>query len=170
MVDVVTTWPAGALHGRPSAGASARDVLHAKGRSSAVQESRVTPGTPLMKPTDIEKLQAMKTVGAMKREPTSDRYGANAGAPGDKREQREKDKAAGLVPFAVKLPQDLRHVAPGAGAGKGDDAERADRGSAAQGDEGEEVAEASAWRRRSPEPRHLVRVYYADILREWRQP
>jgi NRPS condensation-like uncharacterized protein len=60
-----------------------------------------------MKPTDIQKLQAMKTVGAMKREPTSDRYGANAGAPGDKREQREKDKAAGLVPFAVKLPQDL---------------------------------------------------------------
>ena len=30
-----------------------------------------------------------------------------AGAVGDKREQREKEKAAGLVPFAVKLPQDL---------------------------------------------------------------
>jgi len=27
--------------------------------------------------------------------------------PADKREQREKDKAAGLVPFAVKLPQEL---------------------------------------------------------------
>ena len=49
-----------------------------------------------MKRTALEKLQAMKTVGAMKREPTSDRYGAS-----------EKDKAAGLVPFAVKLPQDL---------------------------------------------------------------
>ena len=60
-----------------------------------------------MKRTALEKLQAMKTVGAMKREPTSDRYGASASGPGDRREQREKDKAAGLVPFAVKLPQDL---------------------------------------------------------------
>ena len=60
-----------------------------------------------MKRTDIEKQQAMRTVGAMKREPTSDRYGTNAGAPADKREQREKDKAAGLVPFAIKLPHDL---------------------------------------------------------------
>lgn len=60
-----------------------------------------------MKRTALEKVEAMKTVGAMKREATSDRYGANAGAPADKREQREKDKAAGLVPFAVKLPQEL---------------------------------------------------------------
>ena len=49
----------------------------------------------------------MKLVGAMKREPTADRYGGGAGAPADKREQRERDKAAGLVPFAVKLPQEL---------------------------------------------------------------
>jgi hypothetical protein len=49
----------------------------------------------------------MKTVGEMKREPIPDRFGAAAGAPGDKREQRERDKAAGLVPFAVKLPQEL---------------------------------------------------------------
>ena len=60
-----------------------------------------------MKKTDLEKLKAMKTVGAMKREPSSDRFGAGAGAPGDKREQRDKDKAAGLVPYAVKLPQEL---------------------------------------------------------------
>ena len=60
-----------------------------------------------MKRTDLEKHQGKKLVGAMKREPQSDRYGANAGAVGDKREQREKEKAAGLVPFAVKLPQDL---------------------------------------------------------------
>ena len=60
-----------------------------------------------MKRTDLEKHQGKKLVGAMKREPTSDRYGASAGAVGDKREQREKEKAAGLVPFAVKLPQDL---------------------------------------------------------------
>ena len=60
-----------------------------------------------MKPSDLQKLKAMKTVGAMKREPTSDRFGAAAGAPGDKREQREREKAAGLVPFAVKLPAEL---------------------------------------------------------------
>ena len=59
------------------------------------------------KKTDLEKVKAMRTVGAMKREPTSDRFGAAAGVPGDKREQRERDKAAGLVPFAVKLPQEL---------------------------------------------------------------
>ena len=60
-----------------------------------------------MKPSDLQKLKAMKTVGAMKREPTSHRFGAAAGAPGDKREQREREKAAGLVPFAVKLPAEL---------------------------------------------------------------
>ena len=60
-----------------------------------------------MKPTDLQKLKAMKTLGAMKREPTPDRFGGAAGAPGDKREQRERDKAAGLVPFAVKLPAEL---------------------------------------------------------------
>ncbi|MEO8484708.1 MAG: hypothetical protein ABI585_00075 [Betaproteobacteria bacterium] len=60
-----------------------------------------------MKRTALEKVEAMKTVGAMKREPTSGRYGADAGAPAGKREQRDKDKAAGLVPFAVKLPQEL---------------------------------------------------------------
>lgn len=60
-----------------------------------------------MKRTDLEKHQGKKIVGAMQREPTSERYGASAGAHADKRVQRERDKAAGLVPFAVKLPQDL---------------------------------------------------------------
>ena len=59
------------------------------------------------KKSDLEKLKAMKTMGEMRREPIPDRFGAAAGAPGDKREQRERDKAAGLVPFAVKLPQEL---------------------------------------------------------------
>ena len=60
-----------------------------------------------MKRTDLEKHQGKKIVGAMKREPTADRYGTDAGAHVGKRDQRERDKAAGLVPFAVKLPQDL---------------------------------------------------------------
>ncbi|CAG1009578.1 hypothetical protein BURK1_03680 [Burkholderiales bacterium] len=60
-----------------------------------------------MKPTDLQKQQGKKTVGAMKREPTPERYGANSAAPADRRDQREKDKAAGLVPFAIKLPQEL---------------------------------------------------------------
>lgn len=60
-----------------------------------------------MKRTDLEKLQGKKIAGAMKREPTSDRYGAASSAHVDRRERREREKAAGLVPFAVKLPQEL---------------------------------------------------------------
>lgn len=60
-----------------------------------------------MKPTDLQKHKGKKVEGAMKREPTPDRFGANAGAPADRREQREREKAAGLVPFAVKLPHAL---------------------------------------------------------------
>jgi hypothetical protein len=60
-----------------------------------------------MKRTALEKVEAMKTLDEMKRKAIPERYGAKAGEPADKREQREKDKAAGLVPFAVKLPQDL---------------------------------------------------------------
>ena len=60
-----------------------------------------------MKKADLEKVKAMRTMGAMKREPTDERFGTSSGVPGDKREQRDRDKAAGLVPYAVKLPQDL---------------------------------------------------------------
>jgi len=60
-----------------------------------------------MKKAELEKRLGQKIVGRMKQEPHSDRYGAASGAVADKREQRERDKAAGLVPFAVKLPQDL---------------------------------------------------------------
>ena len=60
-----------------------------------------------MKKADLEKRLGQKIVGRMRQEPHSDRYGAASGAVADKREQRERDKAAGLVPFAVKLPQAL---------------------------------------------------------------
>jgi hypothetical protein len=61
----------------------------------------------LMKRADLEKRQSKKIEGRMKHEATPDRYGSAAAAPGDRRDQREREKAAGLVPFAVKLPQDL---------------------------------------------------------------
>jgi predicted HicB family RNase H-like nuclease len=60
-----------------------------------------------MKKADLEKHQSMKVVGAMKREATPERFGAASGEHVGKREQREMERAAGLVPFAVKLPQDL---------------------------------------------------------------
>ena len=57
-----------------------------------------------MKRTDLEKLKGKKlaaTGGA------PDRFGRDAAAPGDRRAQRERDRAEGLVPFAVKLHGDL---------------------------------------------------------------
>ena len=60
-----------------------------------------------MKRADLEKQLGKKIAGRMQQEPQTDRYGAASAGVGDKREQRERDKAAGLVPFAVKLPQAL---------------------------------------------------------------
>ena len=60
-----------------------------------------------MKKADLEKSLGKKISGRMQQEPHSDRYGTASGGIADKREQRERDKAAGLVPFAVKLPQEL---------------------------------------------------------------
>ena len=60
-----------------------------------------------MKKADLEKHLGKKISGRMHQEPHSHRYGSGSGQVADKREQRERDKAAGLVPFAVKLPQVL---------------------------------------------------------------
>ena len=60
-----------------------------------------------MKKADLEKNLGKKISGRMQQEPHLDRYGTASGGIADKREQRERDKAAGLVPFAVKLPQEL---------------------------------------------------------------
>ena len=60
-----------------------------------------------MKKADLEKHLGKKIAGRMQHEPQSARYGAESAGVADKREQRERDKAAGLVPFAVKLPQTL---------------------------------------------------------------
>jgi hypothetical protein len=58
-----------------------------------------------MKKADLEKMQGKKITGSGFG--SNDRYGKGATAPMDKREQRERDREAGLVPFAVKLHGDL---------------------------------------------------------------
>ena len=60
-----------------------------------------------MKKTDLEKNKAMKIVGTMKSSLAPDRFAQGAAAALDKQERRARDSAAGLVPFACKLPVDL---------------------------------------------------------------
>ena len=57
-----------------------------------------------MKKADLEKLKGRKLAGAGT---TPDRFGKGAVAVLDKREQREREREMGLVPFAVKLHADL---------------------------------------------------------------
>ena len=61
-----------------------------------------------MKKTELEKRKGLKIAGEMKQAGIAERFGKGAAAlPATRREQRELDRAAGLVPFAVKLPADL---------------------------------------------------------------
>ena len=60
-----------------------------------------------MKKTDLEKAQAKKISGRMAGAGVAQRFGAGAATMPDRREQRRLDAAAGLVPFACKLPQPL---------------------------------------------------------------
>jgi hypothetical protein len=57
-----------------------------------------------MKKTELEKRKALKISNEMCR---SGNPFSRAEAETDRRAQRERDRALGLVPFAVKLPQDL---------------------------------------------------------------
>ena len=57
-----------------------------------------------MKKTDLAKSDAKKIMNQMARGPA---FGAGAAPAVDKREQRERDRALGLVPFAVKLNGEL---------------------------------------------------------------
>jgi hypothetical protein len=59
-----------------------------------------------MKKADLEKLKGKRITGAGFSGP-GDRFGRGSAAPADKREQRERDREQGLVPFAVKLHGDL---------------------------------------------------------------
>jgi len=60
-----------------------------------------------MKKTDLAKNLALKISGQMKAAGTPGRFGQAASNVVDRKEQRRRDAAAGLVPFACKLPSDL---------------------------------------------------------------
>ena len=57
--------------------------------------------------SDLTKHLAKKLDGRMKSAGVPDRFAQGAADATDKREQRRRDSAAGLVPFACKLPADL---------------------------------------------------------------
>ena len=58
-----------------------------------------------MKKADLEKLKGKKIAGGGTG--ADARFGKEAAAVHDKREQRERDRQQGLVPFACKLHEDL---------------------------------------------------------------
>ena len=59
-----------------------------------------------MKKADLDKLKGKRITGAGFGGP-GDRFGRGSAEHADKREQRERDRELGLVPFAVKLHSDL---------------------------------------------------------------
>jgi len=60
-----------------------------------------------MKKTDLVKQLAKKLDGRMKTAGIPGRFAQGAAEVVDRREQRKRDAAAGLVPFACKLPAEL---------------------------------------------------------------
>jgi hypothetical protein len=60
-----------------------------------------------MKKSELDKHLGKKVVGEMKGAGIPGRFAQGASMVGDRREQRRLDAAAGLVPFACKLPGDL---------------------------------------------------------------
>lgn len=60
-----------------------------------------------MKKSDLEKNKAMKITGAMKAAAVPERFARGSNTVLSKRERRTLDAAAGLVPFACKLPSDV---------------------------------------------------------------
>ena len=60
-----------------------------------------------MKKFELEKIKALKIGGKMNAAGVPDRFAQGAAVAVEKREQRKRDSAAGLVPFACKLPAEL---------------------------------------------------------------
>jgi hypothetical protein len=57
------------------------------------------------KSADLQKRQGSKITSEMRH--AGNRYDRAVAPEPDRREQRARDRALGLVPYAVKLPQDL---------------------------------------------------------------
>jgi hypothetical protein len=60
-----------------------------------------------LKPAELQKLKGKTLEVRQGAAGPSERFGKGAGEVVDRREQRRRDQEAGLVPFAVKLHQDL---------------------------------------------------------------
>jgi len=60
-----------------------------------------------LKKTDLAKNLALKIDGRMKAAGIPGRFAQGAAQVVDRKEQRRRDAAAGLVPFACKLPAEL---------------------------------------------------------------
>jgi plasmid stability protein len=60
-----------------------------------------------MKKFELEKMRGLKVAGQMKAAGIPSRFAQGASEVLDKRERRSRDAAAGLVPFACKLPSEL---------------------------------------------------------------
>ena len=60
-----------------------------------------------MKRVEMEKLKGIGIQDRMQQSAVPGRYGQQSGQMVSRRERREADQAAGLVPFAVKLNSDL---------------------------------------------------------------
>lgn len=58
-----------------------------------------------MKKTELEKRKGLKIANDMRR--TGNPYARAAETEADRRAQRDRDRALGLVAFAAKLPQEL---------------------------------------------------------------
>lgn len=56
-----------------------------------------------MKRTELAKQKALSLRDRLKASATPERFGSEAPLPASRREQRERERAQGLVPFAVKL-------------------------------------------------------------------
>jgi hypothetical protein len=60
-----------------------------------------------MKKTDLAKNMALKINGQMKGAGVPGRFAQGSAELVDRKEQRRRDAAAGLVPFACKLPMEV---------------------------------------------------------------
>ncbi|MCV2365626.1 hypothetical protein LNV23_19425 [Paucibacter sp. DJ1R-11] len=60
-----------------------------------------------MKKTDLDRLAGIKLDSQMRGAAIPGRFGKQAAQLPDRKEQRRLDAAAGLVPFACKLPAEL---------------------------------------------------------------